>query len=439
METIFHLAEHIPGAVNLTVVSKSLHDCAGLCVREQNCNAFRWQPTSTISNCQLAQVKFELCVLQQFFSLKVTELEDGGSGEVVMVSLEELPTLRRVCSGGEHCCHLRQGGDLCSEGEGDCNEDRECQGLLVCGTNNCVSDYSRNGGLWDVEDDCCQPRCSNQRPCGQGEGPCVPGHHSMCKAAGNPPGEGMVCSDHCLHRTWFPVQRFPNNSESQGYDWTESGHSCCRRRCYDHSPCGHGEWGCERNVDCKTGHECVKTAGKELGQCVDINECTDPRFSASSLAHCGAHTSCSNNRGSFSCPCKPGYTSFQAGVGCVDLNECSHYSTAATNYCGWGSHCVNTPGWSSSSRFNCAACAPGSSWAQNTGCGCGSRSYGHGSWVYSPGNAGYSDPVYYNTNYNYNIQYSSGLDRQYFLVVPAGYHIRLRIYHFATESCCDKL
>ena len=81
----------------------------------------------------------------------MTELEDGGSGEVVMVSLEELPRLRRVCSGGEHCCHLRQGGDLCSEGEGDCNEDRECQGLLVCGTNNCVSDYSRNGGLWDVE------------------------------------------------------------------------------------------------------------------------------------------------------------------------------------------------------------------------------------------------------------------------------------------------
>ena len=62
MDTIFDLAKHIPGAVNLTVVSKSLHDCAGLCAREQNCNAFRWQPTSTISNCQLAQVKFELCV-----------------------------------------------------------------------------------------------------------------------------------------------------------------------------------------------------------------------------------------------------------------------------------------------------------------------------------------------------------------------------------------
>ena len=55
------------------------------------------------------------------------------------------------------------------------------------------------------------------------------------------------------------------------------------------------------------------------------------------------------------------------------------------------------------------------------------------------GNPGYTDPVYYNTNYNYNIQYTNGLDHQHFLVVPVGYHIRLYIYHFATESCCDKL
>ena len=75
----------------------------------------------------------------------------------------------------------------------------------------------------------------------------------------------------------------------------------------------------------------------------------------------------------------------------------------------------------------------------HTGCGCGSRSHGHGTWIYSVGNPGYTDPVYYNTNYNYNIQYTNGLDHQHFLVVPVGYHIRLYIYHFATESCCDKL
>ena len=40
----------------------------------------------------------------------------------------------------------------------------------------------------------------------------------------------------------------------------------------------------------------------------------DSRFSSASLAHCGLHTTCLNSLGSFSCPCNPGYTSFQAGV-----------------------------------------------------------------------------------------------------------------------------
>ena len=59
--------------------------------------------------------------------------------------------------------------------------------------------------------------------------------------------------------------------------------------------------------------------------------------------------------------------------------------------------------------------------------------------MFSPGNAGYTDPVYYNSHYNYGIQYTNGLDHQRFLVVPVGFHIRLWIYHFVTESCCDKL
>ena len=177
----------------------------------------------------------------------------------------------------------------------------------------------------------------------------------------------MVCrsAGHCLHRTWFPIHRFPNNSESQGYDWNHDEHTCCRRTCYEHDPCGHGTWGCERNSECQTGHECVKHPGKELGQCMDIDECTDSRFSAASLAHCGSNTTCSNNHGSFSCPCNSGYTGFQAGVGCVDLNECSQYSTNAANYCGWGSYCVNVEGWGSSSSFNCGGC--GLVWAAHTG------------------------------------------------------------------------
>ena len=31
------------------------------------------------------------------------------------------------------------------------------------------SRYSKTGGLWDPSDDCCRPRCTLERPCGQGE------------------------------------------------------------------------------------------------------------------------------------------------------------------------------------------------------------------------------------------------------------------------------
>ena len=35
-------------------------------------------------------------------------------------------------------------------------------------TENCRR-YSKSGGLWDPSDDCCRPRCTLERPCGQGE------------------------------------------------------------------------------------------------------------------------------------------------------------------------------------------------------------------------------------------------------------------------------
>ena len=44
---------------------------------------------------------------------------------------------------------------LCGDGEGDCDSDDHCSGLLECGDNNCAT---TSGGYWDVEDDCCQRR-----------------------------------------------------------------------------------------------------------------------------------------------------------------------------------------------------------------------------------------------------------------------------------------
>ena len=84
----------------------------------------------------------------------------------------------------------------------------------------------------------------------------------------------------------------------------------------------------QRNWECQAGMECIMHPGKELGQCVDIDECTasvlyltpcfallkycrsshhqrsrvfllkllmqDPRFIDASLAYCGQNTTCTN-------------------------------------------------------------------------------------------------------------------------------------------------
>ena len=69
-------------------------------------------------------------------------LEDplpGEASEAVLVSLPALAALHQVCRGGEHCC---QRDNQCGEGEGDCNTDEECAGMLECGDNNCGDQVS---------------------------------------------------------------------------------------------------------------------------------------------------------------------------------------------------------------------------------------------------------------------------------------------------------
>ena len=77
-----------------------------------------------------------------------------------MVDDDKVEELEMKCRGGEHCC-VRNDVKMCGLGEGDCNHDHDCDGALVCGSNNC----NKQGGLWDLNDDCCQHRCSAQSPC----------------------------------------------------------------------------------------------------------------------------------------------------------------------------------------------------------------------------------------------------------------------------------
>ena len=62
-------------------------------------------------------------------------------------SLENLETVNTVNT-NERCTIL----DTCSNGQGDCDNDLQCQDGLVCGINNCQKDF---GSSWNWYDDCC--------------------------------------------------------------------------------------------------------------------------------------------------------------------------------------------------------------------------------------------------------------------------------------------
>ena len=106
-------------------------------------------------------------IFSQHINLQLTFLEDPHPGDeafTILVSKSAAKDLDMTCRGGEHCCQ-RDSKRICDEGEGDCNSDWECKGMLECGQNNCKME----GGLWDAEDDCCQRRCTFDRTCGQGQ------------------------------------------------------------------------------------------------------------------------------------------------------------------------------------------------------------------------------------------------------------------------------
>ena len=52
----------------------------------------------------------------------------------------------------DYCCTE---SDPCKEGEGDCDSDHDCEGSLVCGSDNCKSQW--HGSMdFDSSDDCCK-------------------------------------------------------------------------------------------------------------------------------------------------------------------------------------------------------------------------------------------------------------------------------------------
>lgn len=107
--------------------------------------------------------------------------------------------------------------------------------------------------------------------------------------------------------------------------------------------------GCDTASECASGHRCVGAPG---GACVDDDECA-------TADRCGAHTTCTNTPGSFTCGCAAGFmglTVTGASTTCLDVNECS-----AATVCGSNALCTNTEG-----SFECS-CAVGFFGATTTG------------------------------------------------------------------------
>ena len=248
----------------------------------------------------------------------------------IMIDFNVPPLIDKICRGGEHCCN-RGKLYLCGIGEGDCNTDNDCSGVLMCGQNNCMK-WRGPGGRWDEDDDCCEKRCTPEHPCDEGGGHC----DIDADCEGSDRGF-MKCGDnYCLNTVYFPRNIFVRNSETFGFTTTDN---CCYKPCNKrYHLCGQNEVGCEGNEDCLPGYYCVTTAAQPY--CTELNECSPKNGQFEGLLYCGQNTACTNTVGSFTCTCNTGFEDFAEHSGCIDTDECR----LRTANCGANTNCWNFPG-----------------------------------------------------------------------------------------------
>jgi len=191
--------------------------------------------------------------------------------------------------GDENCC--RNIGNGCSEGQGDCDNNGECEFGLICGVNNC-RDYNTSA---DPNADCCTPKpeCDGSygtahccviaasdtgaQKCSVGQGDCD--MDFQCE-------DGLLCGkNNC--------QEFNPNAEP--------GHDCCyiptsplnpdcdgskdsKNCCTVESPCHLGQGDCDSDDECQSGLTCGKNNCYRFNP--DAHEKSDCCFSCSSWDGC---------------------------------------------------------------------------------------------------------------------------------------------------------
>lgn len=105
----------------------------------------------------------------------------------------------------------------CPRGEGDCDEDSQCAGTLVCGTDNCES------GPRDL--DCCTSTCNNDSECVNQE---CDNDINLCRL------------------------------DSYSTDWS---------KCHRDFPCDAGEGDCDDDRECKGFLVCINKCGPSNMDC----------------------------------------------------------------------------------------------------------------------------------------------------------------------------
>jgi len=148
------------------------------------------------------------------------------------------------CNGGDSCCQNRP-WHRCGIGEGDCDQDTDCERGLVCGKDNC------QGSGFDSTDDCCRDPCDGgdsccrrNNVCKEGEGDCD--SDTDCEGdlkcgKDNCRGLGFDSTDDCCHN---PLQPWGEHCEG--------GDSCCTLD----KPCFEGEGDCDEDSECRGSLRC---------------------------------------------------------------------------------------------------------------------------------------------------------------------------------------
>jgi len=276
------------------------------------------------------------------------------------------------------CCAEEDGG--CTEGHGDCDTHDECYGNLVCGINNCFTEFgltetNEDGDEVPVDEDadCCMEAvcdagptsedCCANKPggCDVGEGDCDNDDEcagSLVCAHGVACGSNTVDFDCCIEPTrtggphdWGACTPAHTCSENQGdcdtdedCEWdlfcgvnncpsgSESDADCCTARVCDGSTtawrcctptfqCGPAEGDCDSHDDCSAGFLCG------IDNCVALgNTDADPG------ADCCYEITCNGGDGTFDC-CSPD-NQCEIGQGdCDDDSDCGTDLMCGYNNC----------------------------------------------------------------------------------------------------------